>query len=410
MIVVGFIAAAASCAGRRAATPDDRAAVASVPWDSIVARARGTTVSFVMWRGDPSINRYIDDWVAPRLLQQYGIHLTTVDGQGATILNDLVIEREARRSTGTTDLMWINGETFANLRRERLLYGPWAGRLPNAVYIDSASPIIARDFEQDPAGYESPWGRVEFALIYDSTRTPRPPRTFDDLAAWIRAHPGRFTHDGSFTGLTFLKTLLYHEAGGVHSLQGGFDSARYVAASEKVWAWLSRTRPYFWRRGSAYPQGVAELEALFANREVDFAMSYNQNEVVAKVREGAIPPTARAFVLRDGTLANAHYLGIAFNAPHPGGAMVVADFLLSPDAQLEKQKPDVWADGTVLARSRLPLAWARKFEALAADPREVPVDTLDRYAQPEIAPRYSELLLADWRRRVRAAGVASSAP
>jgi putative spermidine/putrescine transport system substrate-binding protein len=363
-----------------------------------------------MWRGDPSINRYVDDWVAPRLLQRYAIQLNTVDGQGATILNDLVVERDAKRATGTTDLMWINGETFANLRKEHLLYGPWAGRLPNAVYVDSASPIVARDFEQDPAGYESPWGRVEFALIYDSARTPRPPRTFDELAAWIHAHPGRFTHDGSFTGLTFLKTLLYYEAGGVQSLQGGFDSARYVAASEKVWAWLARTRPYFWRRGSAYPQGVAELEALFANREVDFAMSDNQNEVVTKTRAGAIPPTARAYVLRDGTLANAHYLGIAFNAPHPAGAMVVADFLLSPDAQLEKQKPEVWADGTVLARSRLPTDWATKFAVLESDPREVPADTLARYAQPEISPRYSELLLADWRRRVRAAGAALPPP
>ena len=39
------------------------------------------------------------------------------------------------------------------------------------------------------------------------------------------------------------------------------------------------------------------------------------------------------------------------------GAMVVADFLLSPEAQLEKQRADVWGDGTVLALDRLPVVF-----------------------------------------------------
>src|SRR5690606_12157300 len=144
-----------------------------------------------------------------------------------------------------------------------------------------------------------------------------------------------------------------------------------------------------WRRGEAYPAGVAELHRLFANGEVDFSMSYNENEVVTKVRQGVLPPTARALLLRDGTLAKAHYLGIPFNAGNPAGAMVVADFLLSPEAQLEKLRPEVWADGTVLSPERLPAEWRHRFEALEADPRAVPADSLRRYARPEVAPRYA---------------------
>ena len=77
-------------------------------------------------------------------------------------------------------------------------------------------------------------------------------------------------------------------------------------------------------------------------------MSNNQNEAVTKAMQGVLPATSRALVLRDGTIANAHFLGIPFNAPNAAGAMVVANFLLSPEAQLEKQRPTVWADGTVL--------------------------------------------------------------
>ena len=386
------------------ASRDDRpgaTALAKVPWDSLVARARGTTVTWRMWRGDPSINRFVDGWVTPRLHQRYAITLRTVEGQGPEIVNQLLVERDARAG-GTADLVWINGETFHNLRQADLLWGPWAGRLPGAQYVDSASPIVARDFEQDPAGFESPWGRVEFALIYDSARTPRPPQTVAELHDWILAHPGRFTHDQAFTGIAFLKIVMYALAGGVEHLQGGFDEARYREASGRLWDWLSTARPGFWRQGEAYPPGVAELHRLFLNGEVDFSMSYNQNEVVTKIRQGLFPPTARALLLRDGTIANAHFLGIPTNAPNPVGAMVVADFLLSPEAQLEKSRPEVWGDGTVLSVARLTPEWAERFRTRSVDRRALSSDSLAKYARPEIAPEYHARLAADWRARIRA--------
>jgi len=378
------------------------AELARVPWDSVLARAGGSTVTWRMWRGDPSVNRFVDGWIAPRVQQRYGITLNSVEGQGPEIVNQLVVEREAGAG-GSADLVWINGETFGNLRRENLLDGPWAGSLPNAQYIDSASPIIMKDSEQDPAGYESPWGRVQFALIYDSLRTPDPPRTVAALGEWIRTNPGRFTHDQQFTGTTFLVTLLYALGGGVERFQGGFDSLRYAEASRRVFDWLERHRPAFWREGRTYPLGVAELHRLFANREVDFSMSYNQNEVVTKVRQGVLPATARPLLLRDGTIANSHFVGIPFNAPNPAGAMVVANFLLSPEAQHQKQQPEVWADGTVLAPERLPPEWRERFAELPRDPRALPRDSLAKYARPEVSPRYHERLAADWRMRVRRA-------
>jgi putative spermidine/putrescine transport system substrate-binding protein len=389
----------AGCSAETKAAVDAKA----LSWEQVQARAHGTTVTWRMWRGDPAINAYVDRWVAPRLLEHDGITLRAIEGQGPEIVNQLLIEKEVG-AAGSADLVWINGETFHNLREAELLYGPWSHRLPNAAYVDSASPTIMRDFEQPTEGFESPWGTVQFALIYDYARTPHPPGTVAELARWIRKHPGRFTHDQGFTGTTFLKVLFYALNGGVESFQGGFDEWRYQDGSARVWAWLDSARVSFWRSGRAYPPGVAELHRLFANGEVDFSMSMNQNEVVTKVRQGILPPTARALLLRDGTIANSHYLAIPGNAANPAGAMIVADFLLSPEAQLEKLKPDVWADGTVLAVSRLPREWAARFRRLNADPLSLPRDSLARYARPEVAPEYHERLAADWRSRIRGAG------
>src|SRR5688500_18311854 len=73
-------------------------ALAELPWDSVEARARGSTVVWRMWRGDPSINAYVDRWVAPRLRERHGITLQAVQGQGPELVNQLVVEREAGRA------------------------------------------------------------------------------------------------------------------------------------------------------------------------------------------------------------------------------------------------------------------------------------------------------------------------
>ncbi len=357
-----------------------------------------------MWRGDPAINAYVDAWLAPRLRDAYGITLQAIEGQGAELVNSFTAEREARGSQpGTTSLVWINGETFAALRDEHLLAGPWAGVLPNATLVDSASPIIARDFEADPAGLESPWGTATFALVFGSLRTPRPPHTVAELRTWILAHPGRFTHDQSFTGVTFLKTVMYATGGGVARFAGGFREADYLMGRDSAFRWLESVRPSFWRGGATYPPDVAAMHRLFANGEIDVTMTNNHREVAAKIRAGVLPRTARAILLRDGTIANTHFVGIPLNAPNPAGAMVVADFLLSPEAQWAKAGLNRWGDGTVLDVRRLSAPWPERFAAQLQTPGEPSSDSVRRYARPEVSPGYHNRLLEDWRARFRRA-------
>jgi putative spermidine/putrescine transport system substrate-binding protein len=393
---------AAACRGD--AAPAGAVTLAAGAWDTVLQQARGTTVVWRMWRGDPAINAYVDDWVAPRMREQFGVAVEAVEGQGPELVNILATERAALAGrSGTTSLVWINGETFAQLRAEGLLDGPWADRLPNAALIDSTSSIITRDFEQDPAGFESPWGMVQFALIYDPARTPNPPTSIATLADWIRSHPGRFTHDQQFTGVTFMKGVMYGLSGGVQSFQGGFDEHRYRQGRDRLFAWLESIRPFLWRQGETYPPDVAAMHRLFANGEIDFSMSNNQNEVVTKVRQKVFPPQSKALLLDEGTIANSHYVGIPFNAPNAAGAMVLANFLLSPEAQLQKQRGDVWGDSTVLDVARLPAPWPSRFAEVARDAAALPRDQLAARARPEVHPQYHARLLEDWRQTLRRA-------
>jgi putative spermidine/putrescine transport system substrate-binding protein len=372
----------------------------SLSWDQIEAQARGTNVNLLMWMGDPYINAYMRDYVTPALKERYAITLNIGSGQGNQIVSMLMTELEAGKPQSEIDMMWINGETFYQLRQIQALYGPFTDRLPNARYIDFDNPFIGIDFQQPVAGYEAPWGNVQLTLIYDSTRVTNPPRNREELASWVRANPGQFTFDNGFTGMTFLKSLLIDIAGGPQVLAGSFDEALYAKHSAELWRYLNQVKPYFWKSGETYPNSVAPMHQMFANGEIAFTMSNNDGEVDNKVLQGVLPESARAYVLDSGTIRNSHYLGIPINAPNKAAALVAADFLISPAAQLEKALPAVWGDGTVLSLQSLPEEWKTRFEKIDGRTRVPPRAELERKALPEPASEVMFRLYDDFRSRI----------
>ena len=81
----------------------------------------------------------------------------------------------------------------------------------------------------------------------------------------------------------------------------------------------------------------------------------------------------RSFVFDGGTLGNTHFVAIPFNANAAAGAMVLANFLMSPEAQARKQDPKVWGDPTVLAdRPDCRPRSSARFAALDLGPATLP--------------------------------------
>ncbi len=368
----------------------------TLSWSEIEATARGAQVHLAMWTGDAAINRYMQDFVVPRLRERYDIRLSIVPAQG-DIPALLATEQAAGQQHSHLDLVWINGENFYKLRQLDALFGPYTRHLPNDVLVDWRNPRIAQDFQQPVDGYEAPWGTVQLLLITDAARVAAPPRDAAMLAEWILAHPGRFTFDTAFTGLSFMKSLMIGLSKSPTALDGPFDEAGYSAARERLFVWLRRVRPALWRAGKTFPRDVALLHQLFANGEIDFTMSMNDGEVDNKIANGLFPATAHAYALDSGTLANSHYLGIVGRAPHKAAAMVVVNELQSPAAQYEKQQGAVWGDGTVLDVARLPAQWPARFAAVTGRQHAPPRAELASRALAEPSPEVMMRLERDFR-------------
>ncbi|TPN87240.1 ABC transporter substrate-binding protein [Aquimarina algicola] len=374
--------------------------IAEASWKEITAEAKGKTVNLMMWTGDPKINAYINTYLKPRVKEKYNIDLMVSSGQGNTIVQTLMTEIQASKTESDLDLVWINGETFYQLQQINGLYGPWTSKLPNATYIDFDNTFIGIDFQQPVEGYELPWGNVQMTLIYDSDKVKKPPMTRSELLDFVRENPGTFTWDNHFTGLTFLKALLIDIAGGKESLNGDFNEEKYKKYSAELWAYLKALKPYLWKKGEVFPEAVAPMHQLFASGELWFTMSNNDAEVDNKIAEGIFSASARAYVPDYGTIQNSHYMGIPQIAPNKAAAMVVANEMISIEAQFHKQDPTVWGDGTVLDLKKLPNTWQKKFEEQPTRKYAPKRSEISKKALQEIDPEYMIRLAEDFRKNM----------
>lgn len=363
--------------------------------------AQQPIVRMTMWQGDPQINRYMNDWVVPEVKKRFGIRLEIAPGQGNELVKMLLAEKEAGKTQSATDLVWINGETFFQLRQIGALDGPFVQQLPNAALLDLESPFIGTDFQQKTDGFECPWGNVQLALIYDTLRTPQPPRSLAAFEEYVKNHPRKVTIPYEFTGMTLLKSWLWafaRQEG--ETLDGPFDEAKYQRLSARLFDYVRRLKPHLWRRGETFPESLAAMHQLFANGELDFTMSNNDNEVDNKISQRVLPPTAKSFVFESGTIQNSHYLGIPKGAPNAAGAREVINFLISPEAQLKKLNPQVWGDGTVLDLRKLKPAERAAFENLPERKNAARRADIQPFALPEPAPEYMIRLFEDFRKHI----------
>lgn len=370
-------------------------------WAAIEAAARGQTVYFHAWGGEDKINAYIA-WVGAELQRRHGVrveHVKLAD-TGDAVSRVLAEKTAGRDSGGAVDLVWINGANFAAMKGRGLLHGPFLDGLPNATLLDPGSPANRADFTVPTDGFEAPWSLAQLVFYADGDALPEPPRSLDALAAWTHAHPGRFTFPdpANFLGEAFLKQVLLSQAGADPSLSSPAGDAVFRRLADPVWVWLDRVRPDLWRSGRTYPANSAALRTLVADGEVTIGLSFDPAEASAAIAAGVLPPTTRSFVLAGGMLGNASFLGIPYNAAHREGALIMANFLLSAEAQARKQDPSVWGALTVLDMNRLPGPDRARFAALDLGAATLGPDALGP-PLPEPHPTWGTRLVQEWTRR-----------
>ncbi|KTF17031.1 ABC transporter substrate-binding protein [Pseudoalteromonas sp. H105] len=381
----------------------------SPTWQTIVNNGSNKPVYFHAWGGDPQINIYIQ-WLSEQVRQRYNIelhHIKLTDTSEA--VSRVLAEKSAGNyDEGKVDLIWINGANFAVMAQNGLLAPNWAQSLPNfALTNPDKNPAVTLDFGVPTQGMESPWGQAALTFYYDSRAMSAPPYSLAELLTWSAQHQGRFTYPKppDFIGVSFLKYAL------IGLTPESLKHLLYQPATEQsatlllptLWRYLDALHPNLWRKGRYFVNNSTALRRLMGDTELSLALTFSAPEVPAAVQRYDLPTSIRSYAMHDGSLSNTHFVAIPYNASHINGAKLVANFMLSIDAQAKKQQPHIWGDRTVLDLSLLSEHQAHLFTQPNPHPSSL-ISTVQSPALAEPHPSWVKVINHGWLMRYGAKG------
>jgi putative thiamine transport system substrate-binding protein len=150
--------------------------------------------------------------------------------------------------------------------------------------------------------------------------------------------------------------------------------------------------------GRAYPATGTAMFPLIADGELDLSISFSPGAASTAITNFELPDTVRTFVLDKGTIGNASFVAIPYNSGSAAGAMVVANFLMSPEAQARAQDPNILGYGTVLNMDALSADEREAFDALELGVATLsPVELGSVQAEPH--PSWMTRIADDWAER-----------
>ncbi|MFT4764869.1 MAG: putative thiamine transport system substrate-binding protein [Oleispira sp.] len=379
-------------------------------WQDIETEGKHQEVYFNAWGGDGQINAYIQ-WAADQVKAKYGIHLVHVKlSDTSDAVSRVLAEKSAHNHTqGSIDLIWINGANFATMSEHSLLLKDWANALPNFQLTDPANnPAVTFDFGIPTQGMEAPWGQASLTFYYDNlaingTANNQPPQTLAQLLEWSTHNPGRFSYPKptDFLGMSFLKyalVSLYQEPLNQKPLNQPTSMVNTDAVLLPLWDFLDKLHPSLWRNGEHFMQSGAQMRRLIDDTELSLAFTFSGPEIPAAVKRFDLPTSIRSYAMTDGSLSNTHFVAIPYNASQPQAAQLVANFLLSPEAQAHKQKAHIWGDKTVLIQSKLNSKQQALFKTAKPHPSALAFNSIKRTLS-EPHPSWVNAIIQGWQIR-----------
>lgn len=331
----------------------------TLDWSQVEQQAKGQKVYFYAWGGSQQINDYLR-WADKQLQKQYDVRLEHVKVDDISVaITRLLAEKATEKatgdkSTGTVDMLWINGENFKNMKQNQLITQAFAKQLPSWQYVDTSFPVES-DFTEPTNGLEAPWGIGQLIFIHDTQRTPTPPKSMQQLLQYAQQHPNKVSYPQppSFHGTSFLKSALLELAPDTNALYQEVDDKTFANITQPLWQYLDKLHTVAWHQGKQFPSSSAHTMQLLDDGELDLAISFNPNEVSSAQSNGTLADTTDSYAMENGALSNIHFLSIPFNANAKAGALVAINFLLSPEAQSKKGDLSQWGDPSILKTQHL---------------------------------------------------------
>jgi putative spermidine/putrescine transport system substrate-binding protein len=294
--------------------------------------ARGQTVTANLYiSGDTNMQDMFNKDLLPLFERDTGVKTNMVflshgDGWQA-IMAKIIAAKRAGRQTDV-DLF----ETQPTYIAQNASEGIWA-RITKDNVANSAKVDLQRPEVLVSGGFGLPYRGSSVVLAYNSKYVKDPPKTYDEIIAWIKANPGKFTYCIPATcgsGQAFLYVALYKYANSADFTGQSYDATK-EAAWKPAFELLRSLNPSIYNKGF-YPNGnVAVLQLL--GRENIYMAPVWSDMGVSYLDQGLLPKTVKLVQISPPLTGGDSAIAIPVNAEHQGAGMMFLNWLLTSKAQ-----------------------------------------------------------------------------
>jgi putative spermidine/putrescine transport system substrate-binding protein len=199
-------------------------------------------------------------------------------------------------------------------------------RIPNYRDVLLKS-VVASD-------YVVPYRGTTVVLVYDSARVPNPPKTLEDLYAWIKAHPGRFAYNvpgSGGAGSAFARAVIYSYMPEEAKIS---SDPKWKEQWSKGFDKLGELHPYMYKSGGkvVYPNKNQGTLDLLINKEVDIIPAW-ADQALQNISQGILPATAKIYQITPALSGTAVVFGLPSIGHNPEAAYDFINFVISPKGQ-----------------------------------------------------------------------------
>jgi putative spermidine/putrescine transport system substrate-binding protein len=180
-----------------------------------------------------------------------------------------------------------------------------------------------------------PYRGSSVVLAYDSKTVASPPKTLDDLLAWIKANPGQFTYnppDTGGSGSAFVTRVLKTgiTASDEKLFETGYDQSK-ESEWDQGWTTLKGLAPSIYNHGF-YPKGNVPVLQTLGKGAISVAPVWS-DQGLQYLAQGLLPPEVKLIQISPAFSGGGAFVGVIADSPHKDAAFAYLNWLLTPEPQ-----------------------------------------------------------------------------
>jgi putative spermidine/putrescine transport system substrate-binding protein len=193
---------------------------------SVASPALAQTLT-VISAGDQNMVDYINEYLAPKFeAENPGVTVRAVGTGPGDAGSQMIYERLAAQASSNAaeadfDVGVVHQKMAGQMVKEDLLASYRdAIETGNLVTRDTADMALGTDVK----GFVMPMFHSQTAIAYNPALVPDPPRTYEELVAWVDENPGQFGYNGikgGMSGVSFVMGWMYAFTDDAQQLMSG---------------------------------------------------------------------------------------------------------------------------------------------------------------------------------------------